>query len=107
MEGVIRDQTMIKRYVYGVKIECFVTPTSVVLCLNCFRPLFDLLGGWKNIELAKLHPLNDESYYRLCDACGQLITVNRRSGADRRSYDYAVHMPERRTTLRRKADAII
>ena len=98
---------MINGYIHGVRIECFENPTCFVLCLNCFRPLFDLLGGWKNIELAKLHPLNDESNYRLCDVCGQSITVNRRSGADRRSNDYAVHIPERRTTLRRKADAII
>jgi hypothetical protein len=98
---------MINRYIYGIQIECFENPTSFVLCLKCFRPLFDLLGDWKNLDLAKFQLLNDESYYRLCDACGRSITLNRRSGADRRSYDYAVHMPERRTTLRRKADAII
>jgi hypothetical protein len=98
---------MINGYIHGVQIECFENQTSFVLCLNCFRPLFDLLGGWKNIDLDKVHPLNDESYYRLCDVCGQSITVNRRSGADRRSYNYAVHIPERRKILRRKADAII
>jgi len=98
---------MIKGYIHGVKIECFENPTCFVLCLNCFRPLFDLFGDWKNLDLTKFQLLNDESYYRLCDVCGRSITVNRRSGADRRSYDYFVHIPERRTTLRRKADAII
>jgi hypothetical protein len=98
---------MINEYIYGVKIECFEKPTCFVLCLNCFRPLFDLLGDWKKLDLAKFQLLNDESYYRLCDVCGRSITVNRRSGADRRSNNYDVHIPERRKRLRRKADAII
>jgi hypothetical protein len=98
---------MINEYIYGVKVECFEKPVCFVFCLNCFRPLFDLLGDWKNLDLAKFQLLNDESYYRLCDVCGRSITVNRRSGADRRSNDCAVHIPERRTTLRRKTDAII
>jgi hypothetical protein len=98
---------MINGYIYGVKIVCFEKPTCFVLCLNCFRPLFDLLGDWKTLDLSKFQLLNDESYYQLCDVCGRSITVNRRSGADRRSYDYVVHIPERRTILRRKADAII
>jgi hypothetical protein len=69
--------------------------------------LFDLLGGWKNIGLDNVHLLNDESYYQLCDVCGRSISANRRKGADRRSYDYSVHIPERRTILRRKVYAII
>jgi hypothetical protein len=98
---------MIKEYIYGVKIECFENPTCFVLCLNCFKPLFDLLGDWNNLDLSKFQLLNDESYYQLCDVCGHSITVNRRSGADRRSRNYTVHMPERRKVLRRKSDAII
>ena len=98
---------MTKGNIYGVKFVCFENSTCFILCLNCFRPVFDLLGGWKNIDLEKVHPLNDDGFYRLCDVCGQSITQNRRSGTERRSYNYAVHIPERRTTLRRKADAKI
>jgi hypothetical protein len=89
----------------GVKIVDFKKSANIDLCSDCFEILLNQLGGWGNVDLSKVYPLNNNSYLIFCSICGKSIKEDRRRGVDRRFYDYAIHMPERRRIIRRKADA--
>lgn len=91
---------------YGLKIRCYENPICLVLCLHCFKPLLDQLGGWGKILSANVYPVKDEMGHRVCDVCSQSMRIDQRSGIERRLYNYAVHIPERRTIIRRKSSSI-
>ncbi len=95
---------MTERFLCGVKFVGFEGLPDLVLCSDCVGPLLDQIGGWKNMDLGKAYPLIGEKNYSICAVCSRSITSERRVGADRREYDYEVHIPERRTTDRRRED---
>ena len=92
------------RFFHGVRIVNLVTSTNIVLCSDCFETLLDQLGGWKNIDSRKIYPLQGGNYHLFCGVCNRPIIEERRSGADRRFYDYGIYLPERRLKARRKTD---
>jgi hypothetical protein len=80
--------------------------TAVIfLCLHCLKLLLGQLGGWKKILSAKVYPVKMKAGKLTCDICRQSMTSNHRSGIERRSHKYEVHIPERRGKIRREADS--
>ncbi|MGI9568305.1 MAG: hypothetical protein ACR2PH_00835, partial [Desulfobulbia bacterium] len=79
---------MKKKPLNGVTIVEFGSSGTLTLCSDCIGPLLEQLGGWENVELGLVTPLDKANYYRICDVCSQVITADRRSSDDRREYDY-------------------
>jgi hypothetical protein len=96
-----RSDELNKKYFYGAKIESYDKSADIIICSNCFEPLFDQMGRWGSINLIKIYLLDGKIKSLCCDVCGQTFNLDRRRGLDRREYDYDAHVPERRTIGRR------
>jgi hypothetical protein len=95
---------MIKGYHNGVTIFLSDSSITYVLCSNCAAPLIEQLSGLNNVVDCMMHRVIEANQFQICDACSYVIYVNRRSGDERRTYQYDIYIPDRRSKLRRKED---
>jgi hypothetical protein len=95
---------MIKGYQNGVTIFLSDSSLTYVLCSNCAAPLIEQLSGLNNIVDCMAHRVIEANQFQICDACSQVIYANRRSGVERRTYEYDIHIPDKRAKFRRKED---
>lgn len=89
------------RPVHGGAKLIFDNQKELVLDSKCFGELLDFWRGYKKTDYSRVVPIENESYPLTCGLCMRTILPDRREGTERRVFQNAIVIPERRLRNRR------